>query len=317
MKKIIKVFVFVAFFGGFQFAKAQEQYVYNQYHFSYYLINPAVAGAERGSQLMIMAKQNWAGLKDAPSTQTATYFGRLKKGDNVGLGGYVFNDRNGNFYNAGGQFTFAYHIPLSSGRSQLIYRELDRQLSFAVSAKMLVAGFNSVKGVVDDANVSEVRYLPNANVGMYYTSYGFFLGLSATNIIPISTRWKDEPVAPLTGFLFLGYAFEVLDRNTHLEPSATYSMDINLRKQLDLNLKFSQSFPYNNFGYWIQFSYRHNLDKGIGRSVAAIPMGGLRFGKFHVGYAFNWSLSNIGTMSYGTHELMLGYTFTVPKFFAR
>ncbi|MDR1729413.1 MAG: type IX secretion system membrane protein PorP/SprF, partial [Prevotellaceae bacterium] len=33
--------------------KAQEEIVYDQYYFNYYLVNPAVAGAERCSHLML------------------------------------------------------------------------------------------------------------------------------------------------------------------------------------------------------------------------------------------------------------------------
>ena len=331
IKKIALFLLFVSLWGT-PSIKAQERIIYNQYHFNYYLINPAIAGAERGSHIMLTTKNNWLGLDDAPGTQTASFYTRLKRGDAIGLGGYLFNDKNGQFRNIGGQVTFAYHIPMSDGRGQLIYTELDRQLSFGISAKMVAAGYEARPEITDDpANVSDFLYLPNANFGVYYSSYGFFTGFSATNIIPIRsypTKWSgnESLLAPFTGFLFLGYAIQVLDRNTHLEPSCNYTMAIykeqkkvqNTRQQLDLNLKFSQIFPQGNFGYWLQFSYRHNLDKGIGRSFSVVPMGGIRVGGFHVGYAFNWNLSKIATASnFGTHEAVISYSFSPSRFFAR
>ena len=312
-----KLTLFLAVFTLFVFQgmKGQEKIIYNQYHFNYYLLNPAVAGAERCSHLMLTTKNQWVGIADAPATQALTY--RTRVGESVGLGGYLYNDKNGQFSNIGGQFTFAYHIPLSNGRRYLINTQLDRQLSFGVSVKLNQIAYNSIANNVDPANADESYLVPNVNFGVYYTSYGFFAGLSITNMIPFSIDLSQEPVAPLTGFFFLGNSFDVIDRNSKLEPSLMFAMNEYNNMQLDLNGKFSQNFPRDDFGYWLQLSYRHNLDTGIGRAVSLIPMGGLRFGKFNVGYAFNLSLSNMVSQNFGTHEIMLGYTFCIPKEFCR
>ncbi|MBO7608350.1 MAG: type IX secretion system membrane protein PorP/SprF, partial [Paludibacteraceae bacterium] len=94
-------------------AYAQDDIVCDQYHFNYYLVNPAVAGAERCSHLMLTGKFQWTGpeLEDPPMTQTLSFRTRVLK--NVGLGVYAYNDKNGNSYRQGGEVTFAYHIPLS------------------------------------------------------------------------------------------------------------------------------------------------------------------------------------------------------------
>ncbi|MCR5498565.1 MAG: type IX secretion system membrane protein PorP/SprF, partial [Paludibacteraceae bacterium] len=42
-------------------AYAQDDIVCDQYHFNYYLVNPAVAGAERCSHLMLTGKFQWTG----------------------------------------------------------------------------------------------------------------------------------------------------------------------------------------------------------------------------------------------------------------
>ncbi|MFA6780375.1 MAG: type IX secretion system membrane protein PorP/SprF, partial [Paludibacteraceae bacterium] len=75
---------------------AQEEIVYDQYHFNYYLVNPAVAGAERCSHLMLTGKFQWVGMDDAPMTQSLSFRTRVLK--NVGLGAYVYNDKNGYSY---------------------------------------------------------------------------------------------------------------------------------------------------------------------------------------------------------------------------
>ena len=44
MKKI--AVVIIAVFLGMTKLFAQEELIYNQYHYNYYLVNPALAGAE-------------------------------------------------------------------------------------------------------------------------------------------------------------------------------------------------------------------------------------------------------------------------------
>ncbi|MBR2261771.1 MAG: type IX secretion system membrane protein PorP/SprF, partial [Paludibacteraceae bacterium] len=51
-------------------ANAQEEIVCDQYHFNYYLVNPAVAGAERCTHLMATGKFQWMGVEDHPMIQT-------------------------------------------------------------------------------------------------------------------------------------------------------------------------------------------------------------------------------------------------------
>lgn len=64
--------------------QAAEDIVVNQYHFNYYLVNPAVAGAERCHNLMLTGRFDFAGVEGHPMTQTLSYRTRiLKKGVSV------------------------------------------------------------------------------------------------------------------------------------------------------------------------------------------------------------------------------------------
>lgn len=295
--------------------KAQERIIYDQYHFNYYLINPAVAGADECSHIMLTTKNNWIGL-DGPSTQTLSYRTRFKT-RNIGLGGYVYNDKTPSFNNMGAQLSFAYHIPMSPGARYSKGLLLDRQLSLGVSLKVAQLSYNSHM-TIDPADESFNETSPNANVGVYYTSYGFFSGLSVTNLIPFRLRYTglQEPIDPATAFLFLGNSFE-LGSNRILEPSINFNYNSFDYKQIELNLKFEQNNPDIDFGYWGQLSYRHNLDDGSGQPISIIPILGFRTKKFQLAYAFNLSLNSLASDNMGTHEFMLAYTFCVPRRFCR
>lgn len=316
MKKITLVLFTLVSLFSVQLS-AQEKEIYDQYHFNYYLINPAVAGADKCTHLMLTTRNNWVGL-DGPSTQALSVRSRITD-KNFGIGGYVYNDRQPDFSNMGAQLTFAYHIPMSQGRRYLKNVQLDRQLSFGVSFKVHQASYTSTgTQTLDPADVSESEFAPNANFGMYYVSYGFFSGISFTNLIPYEKTMTglSEPIAPTTGFLFLGKSFD-LANEMMIEPSVNFNFDVAGHKQIEGNLKFAQNNPVDNVAYWAQLSYRHNLDNGSGQALSLIPIVGARINKFQLAYAFNLNLSGLAPYNYGTHEVMLAYTFCVPKHFCR
>lgn len=316
MKKSYIFLLFVLFITIGVQVKAQERIIYDQYHFNYYLINPAVAGADECSHFMLTTKNNWIGMSDAPSTQTLSYRTRFKT-RNIGLGGYIYNDKTPTFSNAGAQFTFAYHIPMSNGGRYSRGLLLDRQLSFGVSLKAAQLSYNS-NLTIDPADESFNEIFPNANFGVYFVSYGFFSGVSVTNMIPFRLRYTglQEPIDPATAFLFVGNSFD-LGSNRILEPSVNFNYNTFNNQQLELNLKFAQNNPENDFGYWAQLSYRHNLDEGSGQPISLIPILGIRTKKFQLAYAFNLTLNSLASYNMGTHEFMLAYTFCVPKRFCR
>lgn len=303
---------------------AQEELIYNQYHFNYYLVNPAMAGAEPCSHLMISNKMQWVGMEDFPMTQLLSFKTRVWK--NVGIGAYLYNDRNGYSNRAGGQVTFAYHIPLAKGRSYSKKVSYDRQLSFGASFKANYFYINTDKLFADDPNaqydnafVNTSGFGVNANFGIYYKSYGGFVGLSLTNLIPMTADiYGDKEVpAPLTGFLFGGYTFDLNRRGDYyIEPMVMLKMNQYLDINMDLNLKFGQEVS-KDWGYWVQASYRHSWDANNIQSLVLMPMCGFRIHGFQLGYAFGLDLNNLVTQNYGTHEIMLGYSFCHTKHFCR
>ena len=305
--------------------KAQEEIVYDQYYFNYYLVNPAVAGAERCHHLMLTGKFQWIGLQDAPMTQTLSF--RTRVLNNVGIGAYLYNDRNGYSYRQGGQVTFAYHIPLTeNSRFFMRERSIDRQLSFGVSAKVNHFNFSDKLfseappgDVVIDYGGRDKGFYFNANFGVYFIWDGFFLGASGTNLIPsdMVEFGKEEPVPPLTVFAFTGYDFD-LDYGMTLEPAAMFKINQLGNRQLDLNMKFMQTLPDNeDFSYWLQVCYRQGLDGGNAQALSLTPMGGIRYKGFHLAYAYTLGLTAINRHNSGTHEVMLGYTWCITKHFCR
>jgi len=301
-------------------SKAQEYTIYNQYHFHYYLLNPALAGAEPCTHFMLTHKQQWIGLKDAPNTQILSFQTRTKA--NVGIGGYLFNDKNGYSYQQGGQLTAAYHIPMSRGNRYSRKQSLDRQLSFGVSVKFY--RYQLDQDVVDYANLDGENIqrkdgtYPNANFGIFYQSYKFFTGVSVTNLVPVDIDMfgETEPQRPFSTMLQMGYAFDG-GRDLQLEPSVVFKMDENSRKQMDLAFRVIQHLDADDVSWWAGVIMKQNLDEGSGQSLVLLPNATVRIGKFRVGYAFNLDLNKMISQNYGTHEIMIGYSFCKARRFCR
>ncbi len=321
MKKKRLLAVLAAAMAGIFSLSAQEELIYDQYHWNYYLVNPAMAGAEPCTHFMLTNRFQWAGLEDFPMTQLFSAKGRIK---NVGLGGYIYNDRNGYSHRAGGQLTFAYHIPLSKGRQYTKRKTYDRQLSFGVSFKMSYFYVSdklfdeSAEAANDAAFADRDGFAPNANFGVYYKSYGGFVGLSLTNLVPVTATLygSAEKPAPFTGFLFGGYTFNLRNNNTYLEPMLMFKMDKYVDTQMDVNLKFGQEVS-KKWGYWVQGSYRMAWDPANIQAEMVLLMAGFRISQFQLGYSFTLDTNSLITQQYGTHEIMLGYTFCYQRHFCR
>jgi type IX secretion system PorP/SprF family membrane protein len=275
---------------------------------------------------MLTGRFQWVGLQDAPMTQTLSF--RTRVLNNVGIGAYVYNDKNGYSYRQGGELTFAYHVPLTENSRYLMKdRSVERQLSFGLSAKVnhytfsdeLFSFENASDPTVANGGKDKGVYF-NANFGIYLLWDDFFAGISATNLIPskMAEFGNGEPVPPFLGFGFLGYDINLND-NMAIEPAIMFKMNQDANKQLDVNLKFLQTaLPDNeDFSYWLQVSYRHSLDSGNGQALGLSPMGGIRFGGFHLAYAYSLGLTALNRHNSGTHEVMLGYTLCQTKHFCR
>lgn len=310
--------------------QAQEFPVYNQYYFNYYLVNPALAGAHDCHYFMLTHKQQWLGIDDAPYTTSLSYQGRLPK--NVGIGAYIYNDKNGYSRQQAGEFTVAYHIPMSEGSRYRKAVDRSRQLSFALSAKLYNYGISDKDELQKEATARNDEAMKdlddalafNMNVGVYFESYGFYTGLSVTNLLGTKMPHYNgdiEPLIPMTGYLLLGNEFMLKEGET-LEPEAMAMVDLNGDATLDIGLKYARLIKAgrrssNDWGYWLQLILRQTLDDGKYDALNIIPVAGLQYNRWHFGLAYEVSLNRLYRHNYGTLELMLGYTLCHTRRFCR
>ena len=308
----------LALFTGI--AEAQQVPMYSQYIMNGFLVNPSFAGRDGYTSVNLTVRQQWVGMENAPRTYALSFQTRLLKdsyisksttvkkklirptrGGQVGLGGYVFNDRNGIMKRTGVQAAYSYMLPLGDKGN-----EFTRNLSFGLA---LIAYQYTIDtdGLIYDQddpllnNYDRSVFIPDFNFGVNYSTAKYYVGFAMTNLLRGSVMFGNSGENNNTelGHYFLTGGVKVpLAGNWMLEPSAYIKSSDMLFKAIQLDL--TTRVYYKN-DYWAGVSWR--------TSDAIIFMFGLRYDRFYFAYAFDFTLTDIRKQSAGTHEFSLAVKF--------
>ena len=275
-----------------------QQLTYNsQYMLNQYLINPAAAGTKAYMPISTSFRQQWAGFNDAPRTQMLSVNSPI--GENMGVGGIIYNDITGPLRNIGFEGSYSYHLKVNDAS------KLAMGLSISLTQHVL-DGSNFVLNNTNDQvlnGATQKSFNPDGSFGMYYYSEKGFLGISVPQLIENKLKFGDniEELNRQVRHYYLsgGYRFP-LGENIQLEPSILVKYTIASPFQFDVNTRL---FYKENL--WTGISYRHN--------ESVVSMVGIQRDEFMIGYAYDYTLSSIRNYSAGTHELYLEYQLPVKK----
>lgn len=296
---------------------AQQVPMYSQYVMNGFLINPSLAGNDGYTSVNLTAREQWIGFPNSPSTYAVSFQTRLLKdsyiqkstsvrkklvrptqGGRVGLGGYVFNDRNGIISRTGFELAYAYHIPMAN----------NGQLSFGLAATAYQFAIDLDGAVVthtDDEflnNYDRVVFVPDFNFGASYTTSRYYFGFAATQIFRGSLTLGNSAKNPRTelGHFFLsgGVKIPLQGNDWILEPSALLKSSDMLFKSFQADLTARVYYMEN---YWFGLSYR--------TQDAMIVLVGFTWDRFFFSYAYDIALTDMRKHSSGSHELSLAVKF--------
>jgi type IX secretion system PorP/SprF family membrane protein len=300
-------------------AFAQQVPMYSQYIMNGFLINPSLAGRDGYSTVNLTIREQWVGMDQAPGTYAASFQTRIlknsyiskstsvrkknvlpTKGGKVGLGGYVFNDQNGIMRRTGIQFAYAYHIQMGQTGAypnNLAFGLALTAYQFAVNTEGLV--YDPDDPVIN--NFDRSVFIPDFNFGASFTTSKYYVGFSMTNLIRGQLMFADTTKTNRTelGHFFLtgGVKFDLAPDWT-LEPSAFIKSSDMFFKAIQMDLTARVRYKED---YWAGLSWR--------TGDAIILMMGLKYDRFLVGYAVDFTLTDIRKQSFGTHEITLAVKF--------
>lgn len=293
----------------------QQLPIYSQYLYNKFLINPAVAGSDGYTSISMSAREQWIGYSGAPRTVSVSMQTRLlkkgyrikKTGSNkqvfkpksdgkVGLGGYVFNDKNGLIQRTGFQLSYAYHMWLKK----------ETQLSMGLGFTGYHFRINEEEIDFEDPNEpwlnSDLRrgiFVPDVTFGMHLLNARYSFGFSAAQLFEASAKVGSDAYnnykVDRHYYLFGSYDFSSGARNI-IQPSFLIKMSEQLKPQADIGATY-----IFNEDFWTGLAFR--------TSGAIITTVGVKYQNIYIGYAFDFTLQEIQRVTYGTHELNFAIKF--------
>lgn len=256
------------------------------------VINPAYAGSKPFTSSTLFMRKQWVGFDGSPFTASATIHGSIKN-KKTGLGLIVNSDRIGVVSKTDIIGCYSYKIPIKNGNLAL---GLSGGISFYKSNLSDLTVWDANDPVYDVSVFT--NQLPNFGSGIYYSTEKWYAGFSVPqmfgykSLIDNASALRPEPHYYLTG----GYVIDISE-DVKLKPSFMVRYVEAVDPLFDINL----NVLLNNI-IWVGASYRHN------DAIVAIFEYQLNR-KLRFGYAFDYPITEFNTVSYGSHEIMLGFDF--------
>jgi len=298
MKKLI---IIVLFLSGLSSLKAQQDILVSHYMFNHMLLNPAYAGSKDYMMATLLYRKQWAGFKGAPVTQVASLHGPLGL-SNFGWGVQINHDKIGVTDRTEAFLNAAYHLPLNS----------KWKLSIGLRGGGSMYNYKNSDLIywdVNDPAFSEDKvqeFQPNAGWGtMLYTDKIYF-GLSMPNVVSydpddnlsvdLNDSGKTVPHQVRHYYASAGIAIE-LNSDVVLKPNMLARHTPNAPVEYDFNLNVLLGKVF-----WIGASYRTN-DCWVALFEVQLTK------QLHLGYSYDFTITDVKDYSSGSHEIMLGFDF--------
>ncbi len=296
MRRILTLLVLLL---GAQQAFSQQEILQSQYMFNGLFINPAYAGSHSFAEATALHRSQWVGFDGAPRTQTFGIEGPLKD-KFMGLGLTVINDRIGDTRQTEVFANWAYHLLLDDqGRTRV---------SFGIRAGFADYTANLAETTVFDSgdpiftqNIGN-QFVPKFGAGVYFYSKMWYAGISVPTLYAADNNVRfnindvsDRYFRPHT-YLTAGYVY-VASESIKIKPSflLRYLNNAPLQADLNCNFLFKDTF-------WLGVSYRTG-DAIVGLFELNV------LEDFRIGYAYDFTTTQINQYSSGSHEVMLSYKF--------
>lgn len=300
MKKLIAISIAALATTGLF---AQQEVMVSHYMFNGLFLNPAYAGSHPYMSATGLHRSQWVGMEGAPTTQVFGFDTPFM--DNaMGAGLSVINDRIGDTRQLEVNANVAYHLQLD--------KENKHRLAFGIRA-----GVTNYSARLTDTKVWENNdpvftqdinnaLIPRFGAGIYYYSDRIYAGFSIPTLYAADQKIKlniddlRNSYYTMHYYLNAGVVFDVGEK-FQIKPSTLVKIESAAPVSVDINC----NVLYNNL-IWIGASYRNGDAIVALLDVNVTP-------QFRVGYAYDFTFSQLNRHSNGTHEIMLGYQFGKDK----
>jgi type IX secretion system PorP/SprF family membrane protein len=297
MKK--KYVIFLIFIISTIPGLSQQDPLSSHYMFNTLTYNPGVAGISGMICATALNRQQWVGFEGAPSTTIFNISTPLPifNGNN-GAGLLVESDNIGFDKDINLSASYSYHLDVGSGK-------LGMGLSLGMLNKKLDPTWKIPSGdihtpasgdpLIPENKESYVAF--DAGLGFYYDADKYYASLSVTHINQPKIKYtKGITYVSRHYYLTAGYNLQLRNPSFELVPSVFAFTDGKV-----IQLTVTSLLRYNK-KLWGGVSYRGG-DALIGM-IGFELYNGLR-----LGYAYDFTVSDMSKSSSGSHEFMVNYCF--------
>jgi type IX secretion system PorP/SprF family membrane protein len=289
---------------------AQQDPQYSQYQFNQMVINPAYAGTKDALSAVLDIRKQWSGFDGAPSTQSFSFHGPLKK-KRIGLGLSAYNDAIGPKRVTAAYANVSYILPITS----------KLKLSFGLRAGVVnfVYDFNKMNykdpGETSAyANLSGNKLKPDFDAGLFLKSNSFYAGISATHLnsayiyndnISYQNASGSQVEYDLT-YRLNSHVFGIVSKgftageNLVINPTVIVRLASGVGN-IDVNLNFLLKKRV-----WLGAFAR--TSGSVGALVQVIVTENIK-----IGYSYDSALGNVQKRLGNGHEIMLGFDLNTFK----
>lgn len=276
---------------------SQQRPIQSLYMFDPLLINPAYAGSQVQLTGTAIYRNQWINFPGAPKTFTTTAHSGFRKA-RVGLGLLASNDQIGIHQETSLFGIYSYKIPVNKYNGST--------LSFGLQGgfNLLTSDFTKLNNRDPDRFGVNRDFNWNFGTGVYYRDKKYWAGISVPYIMNnsiIDDETFNSTAQQFRYYYLMGGFTQTLSDRVKLVPSILIRMQERAPVSFDVNVI---TVLYDAVG--IGVSYR--LDDSI------VGLFELQINEnFHVGYAYDFTTSEIRQYSNGTHEIMLNYRVKFSK----
>jgi type IX secretion system PorP/SprF family membrane protein len=274
-----------------------------------YLVHPSAAGIGNSSKLRFTARQQWAGIPNAPALQTMSFHTKMSEDSNAGYGFVLFNDKNGFHSQKGIQGSYAFHLPMSNGR---FFNQLSFGLAFTFvqnqSDQRTFTGDSAIAAIVESTSYY------NADFSVAYHLGGFSSYFTVKNLLlTAKNNFNVQEPLNLKNYIFsTGYYFGE-DLFIQFEPSVMLQFREGTGERIaDFNIKAYKNI--SNSQLWAAVSYRRNFDQNAIENAQFIsPIIGLNYENLMFSYTYTNQMNETVLTTSGFHQVSVGINLWIRE----
>jgi len=297
--KITKAILVLVMLSTLAFkSQAQLDPFQSMFYQNRYLLNPALAGINKGLNINANYQQQWSAFPGTPKTTELT--GDISATDKVGVGLNVNDDESGIIRTTRIVGSYAYHLRLNEVN--------DQHLSFGLSLGMNNSrvDYSRVQGDPTDGEIAQYNQLKpyiDGDIGAAYTDSHWLISgtlpnLSATLLKTSDSRF-DADQLQFVGAVAYKFGLASEYNAFTFEPLAAYRIVKGYNNIFDAGVNLG----ITNYGVNVQLMYHtnQNISAGVGLDLKTVML------------IFNYNFESGSLSSYTNGAFEIGMKFHVFK----